>query len=708
MTLHSAIASDAPIDPEGPAPEPGAIVSPLLAQALAPFAPVADAFDEIDRTVDTLAEIGGRPVAAQTRKLKRTLKRCEPSVTMIGQVKAGKTSLINAMVGAPGLLPADVNPWTSVVTSLHLAPQPAPDSAQAVFRFFDADQWDRLMQKGGRIGELAGRAGAEEEVAKVADQLKAMRRKSMRRLGRQFELLMGQEHRYGYVDPELVQRYVCLGDDFGGEEAHEDISQGRFADITKAADLYLHRPDFPVPLCLRDTPGVNDTFLMREQITIQAIRDSRTCVVVLSAHQAMSAVDMALIRLIANIPSRDVVIFVNRIDELSDPGEHVTEIEDSIRQTILDHRGPSDAEIVFGSAIWAEHAIAGTLDEMDPQSAESLLSWSEAEWGDLPQDDEGRFDAEAVWALSGVPGLYGALADRVSETVGREVADEVARSALNVTSQLETEHRVLPRAAGASGLAPTDRASLLPEADALEARLADTLTEDFDRIVADFHKRLDRARAGFVDRAVAALVQHLEQKGDETVWTYDPTGLRILLRSAFTVYSSRMRSLTQDIFGEAADEIGSLYVRGFGLDARSFALAPPAPPQIAPPVFLGETIALDLNAGWWSRWWNRRRGFQTYATRVSELVSAECDRMVDAVKAEYGTPDRDRALVALRLFVADQRKALVDLWMRDEVRPEDVAERVGGPDQRHAEALAEARETLARHVTDTTSSTEAA
>ena len=65
--------------------------------------------------------------------------------------------------------------------------------------------------------------------------------------------------------------------------------------------------------------------MMREQITIRAIRDSRICVVVLSAHQALSSVDMALIRLISNIKSREVVIFVNRIDELSDPAKQIPE-----------------------------------------------------------------------------------------------------------------------------------------------------------------------------------------------------------------------------------------------------------------------------------------------------------------------------------------------------------------------------------------------
>ena len=81
-----------------------------------------------------------------------------------------------------------------------------------------------------------------------------MREKSRKRLGRRFELLLGQEHDYGYVDRDLIQRYVCLGDDFEDDGiAH---NQGRFADITKSADIYLPSPLVPIRLCIRDTPGV--------------------------------------------------------------------------------------------------------------------------------------------------------------------------------------------------------------------------------------------------------------------------------------------------------------------------------------------------------------------------------------------------------------------------------------------------------------------
>jgi hypothetical protein len=172
----------------------------------------------LETALANLVEVGDDTTTKIARKIQAQLDALEPSVTMIGQVKAGKTSLVNAMVGWPNLLPADVNPWTSVVTSLHLSPTPLPEGdTRASFRFFEPTEWDRLLEKGGRIGELASRAGHEDELEKVRRQVERMREKSRSRLGKRFELLLGQQHDYEAFDEALIERYVCLGDDFGDE-----------------------------------------------------------------------------------------------------------------------------------------------------------------------------------------------------------------------------------------------------------------------------------------------------------------------------------------------------------------------------------------------------------------------------------------------------------------------------------------------------------
>ena len=104
-------------------PTYAAVYSDLVKPGLSRLSPLMKRSRDLQIALDGLAEIGDKSTARSARVLKQKLLALEPSVTMIGQVKAGKTSLVNAMVGWPDLLPADVNPWTSVVTSLHMNPK---------------------------------------------------------------------------------------------------------------------------------------------------------------------------------------------------------------------------------------------------------------------------------------------------------------------------------------------------------------------------------------------------------------------------------------------------------------------------------------------------------------------------------------------------------------------------------------------------------
>ena len=80
----------------------------------------------------------------------RLLDRIACRIGVIGQVKAGKSTFINGLVRRPGLLPTDVNPWTTAVTRLHFGRSDAPPNVSAESTFFDINEWGRLAQGGGR------------------------------------------------------------------------------------------------------------------------------------------------------------------------------------------------------------------------------------------------------------------------------------------------------------------------------------------------------------------------------------------------------------------------------------------------------------------------------------------------------------------------------------------------------------------------------
>jgi len=635
-----------------------------LRTGLEPLAGFAQKARLLDHALAKLGHLADAKTAKGVARLRQTLAEFEPGVTMLGQVKSGKTSLVNAVAGRADLLPSDVNPWTSVVTSLHLSPDDKRTETSARFCFFAEDEWDRLLSKGGQLGELADRVGADSEMQKIRDQITAMRDKSKARLGRKFELLLGQVHEYSYFDKNLVERYICLGDFFDGEPQKGDggANQGRFADITKSADLYLNCDTLPSRLCIRDTPGVNDTFMMREQVTIRAIRDSRLCVVVLSAHQALTSVDMAVIRMISTLRARDVVIFVNRIDELADPARQIPEIRESIQKTLKAHHGPADAQLVFGSAYWANKALAGDLESLSEESSAALLNWAESS---LSSSADSESAPNMVWELSGLPALYHALSERIVEDYGQEVLNKIVSSAINIANSIQAAEAITI-SGGRSG-----KMMEVVEIEAEFARLSQNrlseLNDTFDKLAEGYHLRADRSYGNFLDRATSSLIAHLEKWGEDRVWEYDPTGLRMLLRSAYTVFGNRAQSATTKLYESTARDVAALYGHAFGKAVEGIGIEAPSAPHIPPPVCLGQTIAMDFKDSWWKGWWRRRRGYQAFAQDFQNAIKAETASLLSELKYDQADAIRAAALEGMTAFLDEQRMILSGLSEHDHV-----------------------------------------
>ncbi len=670
---HEAAPPDAPAPgiappPAEPAPDPGlawltsmacseggeARRSSLLAQALVGFTPLAEDLAKLEAEARQLAKHANPEVAGEARRLLLRMAEFEPSVVMIGQVKAGKTSLVNAMIGTPGLLPADVNPWTSVVTSLHMMPKGKEGAERAAFRFFDEEAWSNLLQRGGRVGELANRAGANAELEKVRGQLEEMRERSRQRLGRRFEMLMGQSHDYEEYDQALIERYVCLGDDFW-DRTDTSRQRGRFADITRSADLWLNRRELPMSLCIRDTPGVNDTFMIREQITIGAIRGSKLCVVVLSAMQALSSVDLGLIRLISNLRSRDIVIFVNRIDELEDPATSVPQIRESIEETLARSEVPKGVRIIFGSGHWAGHAFGEDLGGIGADSANALVSYAAATPG-----PEGETADALLWRLSGVPELYAVLAERVASGAGQSFQARIGTSLKNLTRTIDA----MKQAAGRQGADPIQGLPANPPVDVtkdiekLEHEAVTSLTAQLCDARRGFAGRIDRARHTFISRATAALLDHLDRHGETTVWSYDPVGLRTLLRSAFQVHLRDMLRIGEDMYYRTACDLSLILATAQGVEAADDIVAPPPLPEAPPPLALGQTIALDLRGSWWSRFWRRKRGYEAYAESFAQLIEEETSPIIDGLCRDTAERFEGDIRATLIEFVQSQGRVL--------------------------------------------------
>ena len=137
--------------------------STLLKMGTAPLAEVRKEIEALRGLMRQISPALDERAIRRLQLIESQIDDFSATVTIVGQVKAGKTALINVLAGTPELLPSDVNPWTSVVTTLHIN-KPAPKNTRAEFRFFDRGEWDRLVRGGGRLGEMANRAGATDEL----------------------------------------------------------------------------------------------------------------------------------------------------------------------------------------------------------------------------------------------------------------------------------------------------------------------------------------------------------------------------------------------------------------------------------------------------------------------------------------------------------------------------------------------------------------
>ena len=620
-------------------------------------AAVADqmaALGDLSAKLNELATLSNRRASSRIAALKARLGEYAAKITLVGQVKAGKSALASVLVGMPGLMPSDVNPWTSVVTTLMVNSRPAGDSndeTKARFSFFDREEWDRLVTNGGRLGELTERAGTTEEMDEVRQQIIAMRQATEKRLGRHFEMLLGQSHSYGYFDTELIERYVCLGD--GPEQMTGGAKAGRFADITRSADIYLDIPAYDMPMHLCDTPGVNDTFMMREQITMRSLRGSEICVVVLSAHQALTTSDMALMRLIATLDKRQTIIFVNRVDELADPAAQIAEIHQSILRTLAQNKVDTDVSIIFGSAKWAEAALTGDMSVLSGDSAATLLAHVAANPDWAAMDNEA-----AAWEASGLPALLQAMGERISDGSAARLYNRLGRSALTLTNEVRATLAAQSDAAVAAAPQDTpigDPAEALAALAAQAGAAMEGLVKDLTTDLAD---RLDKAQAGFVKRATDSLIDYMGRHGEQGSWSYDAAGLRALQRAAYTAFGRSMRARSTKIFDEAAAGVQAIYLSVLGDRVDDFTIAAPLAPEVPPPVGIGKTIALDLQSSWWKSWWKRRRSIENSANDYVHLIRAEAKGVNDELLQTQALPLLETLRATLAAFLAEQQASI--------------------------------------------------
>lgn len=489
------------------------------------------------------------------------LSNLKPSIAFVGQIKAGKSRLINGFTGQAEYLPSDVNPWTTVITDMHFG-HPSGRTQGAEFHFFDNRQWESLIAEGEELRNMFPDDEDSYKREMIEEQVEAMKTRAKLRLGESYKHLLGQHHDLDSLTTDDLARYVCAGDDPTDEGTYDPGSdRGLYSDITRKAEVYFDIGHFPFPLTVTDTPGVNDPLLIREEISRQYLRESDFFVVVLSAHQALSRADLKLFRLMQALELGQIVVFINRVDELGGGAEDAGKVRADVMEGLEQALGNSDIDVLMGSAQWAHYALTGDDTGVDhdhvlawlrahPEQMKQYLDGvEEIKQGPGPISREGVLRFAAMIA-SGLPDLRKHVTRALTEGP-REEHLRMAWQHLNSFAQGELERSKAHLRVIEDEISPD--AGNADENDKTLAELRDLVTQKTTDIVSDMDDVLANLRGVMDDtvaEAVSAVVRGpngdspLLAKGGETELNFTPLRdrMRELVQGATQVVRQRMLS----------------------------------------------------------------------------------------------------------------------------------------------------------------------
>lgn len=634
------------------------IVSLRVALAnLKPFATLGGPLEQLRRDLirdgSELAQLLEPMEASIVEEAVRTLRSQICRVAVVGQIKAGKSSFISALADRPNLLPHDVNPWTTVVTNLHFRGD-ASAGDSAIFTFFAPGEWRRIAEGGGLLRELTERLVPGFNPSLLRLQLDALRQRAERRLGREFQSLLGQQHTYSSITRELVERYVSAG----GEETG---SAGQYSDITKAADLYFggDRPGYPVTVI--DTPGTNDPFMVRDEITRQSLTGADIYIVLLTAQQPLATADLALLRILRGLHKEHVIIFINRIDQLKDVAADSKKLIEHVRGRVSDEFGASDVPIVVGSARWGNHALSDAGTEPGGDVTATLRAYAKELGFSLPEGSAPDVDDEtlrsALFACSGIPKIIQAVNAKLLHGGNAYVLGQLAAFLAELAKTGEALHAADRRSIVQFEQAETASQQLHAEQierwrEELEqlnliadqtleivAAFQDSLSSIVTQSVEDIRDRLDAIVEHFIEEQTEHLVDAMHRQPGARVWQCSAAPLRESLEGAFAKIYRHAETRILDIETVVRQHFAQqyrLFDKRLDLGQPATPSRPPAPPMM----LMASPVALDLEYPWWSAWWqgrpspeNRRRAFrqlvETDFKPLAEQLAGSAEQHMD-------------------------------------------------------------------------------
>ena len=252
----------------------------------------------------------------QQKEFEKKLDNDVLIIGVIGQMKAGKSTFLNAFVFERDVLPAATTPMTAALTVITYGPE-----EKIEVEFYNSEEWDEQRLTAQRT-LTADSSEAEKSKVQAAQELV----EKSARIGNRLPELLGTK-RTDTLD-KLIE-YVG--------------ADGQFVSITKAVKIYYPK-EYLRGVEIVDTPGFNDPIVSREERTKDFLRRADAVLLMLYAGRPFDATDREIVfKHLSQCGIGKVMIGINKYDIPRENGETESEIKAYVKEEIRNAcRGSSD------------------------------------------------------------------------------------------------------------------------------------------------------------------------------------------------------------------------------------------------------------------------------------------------------------------------------------------------------------------------------
>jgi len=250
-------------------------------------------------------------------------------VGVTGQIKSGKSTLINALVFGDTILSSDDVPHTAKITLLKYGKE-----AKVEVLFYNSKEWDILEQ-------------SSDFASFIKEDLDISAKRGVYK-----KEVVKSEALVKYDDIDSLSEYTARG--------------GKYTPFVNTVTVY-YPSEILKELTIVDTPGTDDPNELRDKVAKEWISKADANIYVVYAGQAFSQTDIEFMeKYLLSVPKNQKITVVNKIDTIEDATKLKSWVDALSKDDELRNREvfDRDSRIVFVSG------LAALIDKMDKAEKE--------------------------------------------------------------------------------------------------------------------------------------------------------------------------------------------------------------------------------------------------------------------------------------------------------------------------------------------------